>query len=458
MGYDFDVIVLGGGPGGYVAAIKAAQLGRNTCLIEQDRVGGVCLNRGCIPTKTMLKSAELMRTMQNAESFALRGIDMGKLNIDMPALQQRKAQVIEQLTGGVEALLKANGVKLINGTAGFLDSHSFVVGDERISSENIVIASGSLPTHLQVPCDPQAKILYSDDALVLNHVPKQMVIIGGGVIGLEFAFLFRSLGSEVTVLEFMNRVVPMLDDDISDAATTTLKQQGIKLLTGAKVVSVYKDRVEYEHNGQIESCLCDNVLIATGRKANLTGYNLEKTSIKTDKKGIITDKYMRTNISHIYAVGDVNGKSMLAHTAFMEGLVAADNICGNTRIMSYDAIPSCIYIQPEIASVGLSESEAKAKGRVVKTGRFPLSANGKALVDGDNSGFIKVIIAADNHQILGTHIFASHATEMIGGIAALMEGEAVADDVIRTVFPHPSVSEIIGEAFHSALDKAIHSL
>jgi len=456
--YDYDLIVLGGGPGGYVAAIKAAQSGLKTCLIEKDRVGGVCLNRGCIPTKTLLKSAEVYRTVREAAAFGVLGVDSSAVRVDMQEVQKRKNQVVKKLTGGVSLLLKANGITLLTGEGRFLDSHTLQVGDKQVSADYIIIATGSSPAALPAETDPAAQVIGSDEALELESLPESIVIIGGGVIGIEFAYLLNILGVDVTVLEFLPTILSMLDQEVSTAVTAALRKAGVKIHTSAKVTAVAADRVCYELDGKSESVPASLVLSATGRRANLTGYGLENTGVQTGASGIVTDEHLRTNVPHLYAIGDVNGKAMLAHTASGEALAAVADICGRPAGMDYRAIPNCIYLHPEIAAVGLNETEARQRYGQVLVGRFPLSANGKATVEGENEGFIKVIVKASDHQLLGAHLWCSRATDMIGGFAALIKAEAVADDLIAAVFPHPTVSEIIPEAFHSAFGKPIHSL
>lgn len=455
--YDYDVLVLGGGPGGYVAAIKAAQQGMKTCLVEKDELGGVCLNRGCIPTKTLLKTAEVYHTLRHSADFAVRGVDAAALSVDMEKLQQRKKRVVKKLTGGVKLLLKNNNVTVLSGAGSFLDGHSLRVNETEVSAAQIIIATGSVPAALPVAVAADAPLIDSDAALELRELPERIVIIGGGVIGVEFAYLLHQLGVAVDIVEYMPRLLPMIDEEIAQQAAAALKKAGIGLYASARVTEIDAQGVVFAQDGTRQRLDAPLILAATGRRPRIDGFGLENTGVITERGAIVTDSRLRTNIPHIYAIGDVNGKSMLAHTASAEGLVAVANICGAQREMSYDAIPSCVYIQPEIAAVGLGEAEARERYGEPLVGRFPLAANGKAAVEGMAEGMIKVIVAPESHVIVGAHIRGVHATDMIGGVAALIAARVTAEQAANAVFPHPTVSEIIPEALHAALGKAIHS-
>lgn len=470
---NFDIAVIGGGPGGYVAAIKGAQHGKKVCLIEKGELGGVCLNQGCIPTKTLLKSVEILNSVRKCSEFGISGIDVSGASIDMSKLQQRKYGVVKRLTGGVGALLKGNGVKVYKGSASFIDQRTLSINEERITADHIIIATGSTPSRLPIPitggencpchapCIPRdtcTPIITSEEALELSEVPSSVVIIGGGVIGIEFAYIFAHLGSKVTVIEMMDRILPMVDEEITFEVSKMLKGLGIDLYTEAKVTQIIGSKVYFEHTGAVREVEASKILVAVGRVPNTEGLNLEGLGIQMNRKSILVDEGLSTNVPGIYAIGDVNGTSMLAHTASMEGIVAVENILGNDRTMDYSKIPSCIYIQPEIASVGLTEKEAKEKYGTVRVGKFPLSANGKAVVEGEAKGMMKVIIDSEFNEILGVHIYGIHATDMISESVLAMSLESTAEEVTLAVHPHPTVSEIIPEAFHSALGKAIHSL
>lgn len=469
----FDVAVIGGGPGGYVAAIKAAQEGKKVCLVEKDKVGGVCLNRGCIPTKTLLKSVEVLNAVKHSAEFGVAGVDVSAAAIDMIKLQKRKNGVVQKLTGGVAMLLKANGVTVFSGSAAFVDRRTLVVGEERIEADSIIIATGSVPAKPPIPVsgaetcpchnpctsrDVCSPIISSDEALELSEVPAEAVIIGGGVIGIEFAYIFAQLGARVTVIELMDQILPMVDAEITAEVVKALRGVGINIVTGAKVTRIVGNRVYFERAGTEESAAGQKILMATGRVPNTEGLNIEAAGVEMNRRAIAVGKDMQTSVAGIYAIGDVNGQSMLAHTASMEGIVAVDSILGHTAGLDYGKIPACIYIQPEIASVGLTEAQAREKYGEVKIGRFPLAANGKATVQGEAKGLAKVILEPRFNEILGVHIYGPHATDLIAEAGLAMSLEATAEEVIASVHPHPTVSEIIPEAFHAALGKAIHNI
>ena len=457
---DFEVAVIGGGPGGYVAAIKAAQSGKKTCIIEKEHFGGVCLNEGCIPTKTLIKTVNVFEEVKNADKFAVEGVDKSQIKISVEKLQARKKGVINQLVGGVKGLLKGNKVEIIEGEGSFVDKNTIKVGDKTITAENIIIATGSetfMAPFIERVGD--TNIITSKEALSLDYIPESIAIIGGGVIGIEFAYVFAMMGTKVYVLELMDKILPMVDAEVSDMARKKMEKIGVTFHTGTKVKSVNGNKTIFEFDGKEDSIETQVVLMAVGRTPDTSGLNAEGIGIEFDRKAIKTDEYLRTNIDNIYAIGDVNGKSMLAHTASHEGIVAVANICGHEEVMNYNYIPACIYLEPEIASIGLTEAQAKEKYENVKVGKFPLAANGKALVEGENEGIIKVVLDGELNEILGVHIFGVHATDMISEISVAMNMEATADEIIHSVHPHPTVAEIIPEAFMgAALGKPIHFL
>ncbi|MFZ5634028.1 MAG: dihydrolipoyl dehydrogenase [Bacillota bacterium] len=457
MPYDFDIVVIGGGPGGYVAAIRGAQLGKKTCLVEKESLGGVCLNRGCIPTKTIIKSLHVLDTVKSAAEFGVTGVNAGQCGIDLKQVQQRKKKVIARLTGGVAYLLKANQVEVITGTASFADRHTLKVGDRTVSGENIIIATGSLPVEPPIPREGSAPVMYSDEALELAEAPGEMAIIGGGVIGIEFAFIMSQLGSRVTVIEMLDEILPMVDVEITRKVRVLLKKKGVTVHTGARVTGFAGDRVYFAKGGAAESVRADRILLATGRRPNTDGLNLEAAGVSVAKSGIGVDGSMRTNIDNIYAIGDVNGRCMLAHVASMEGMVAVENICGGRARMDYTKIPQCVYLDPEIASVGITEQEAREQGLDVKVGRFNYAGNGKALIEAAEGGMVKVITDRRLGEILGVHMMGAHATDMIAEMVLAMKLEGTAEEVAAAIHPHPTISEVIPEAFHAALHKAIHA-
>ena len=455
----FDIAIIGGGPGGYVAAIKAAQAGKKVCLIEKDKLGGVCLNRGCIPTKTIMKSIEVLNTLRESAKFGVVGADITKVAIDMKKLLERKNRVVHKLVSGVGMLLKANGVTVYKGTAAFVDKNTLNLGAEQVKANHIIIATGSIPIELPIPTN-SSNVIASDEALELSEIPATMVVIGGGAIGIEFAYVYANLGTKVTVIEVMDRILPMVDEEITTEVSKMLTNLNINIMTKSKVTRIEGGKVYYESGGKKQLEEASKIFMSVGRTPSTKGLNIEALGVKMDRRAIATDEHMKTNIPGIYAIGDVNGKSMLAHTASMEGIVAVENILGHSTKMYYDKIPSCIYTHPEIASVGLTEKQAIEKyGKdKVKIGKFPFAANGKATVEGKSKGIIKVIIDSEFGEILGAHLYGIHATDMIAEVVLAMNLECTAEEIALTVHAHPTVSEVIPEVFHAALGKAIHSV
>ena len=451
MAFDYEIAVIGAGPGGYETAIKAAQMGKKTCIIESTYFGGTCLNVGCIPTKALIRSADLVSEIKGAAAYAVTGVEADKVSVDMKKLQQRKSSIVKQLTGGVRGLLAANKVTIINGKAAFVDKNTLAVGDKKVTAENIIIATGSnvfMPPFIKQ--EGTNNILTSNEALDLDHVPESIAIIGGGVIGIEFAYLLNKLGAKVTVIELMEHILPMVDPELSAAAQKKMEKSGVTFRLGAKVKAVRDNHVIFDFAGKEENVAAEAVLMAVGRTPNTEGLNAEGIGLEFDRKAIKADAHLRTNIPNIYAIGDVHGHVMLAHTASHEGMVALANISGHAETMNYDRIPSCIYIHPEISSIGLTEENAKKAGHALKIGRFPLAANGKSLVEGETDGMVKVILDEETGEILGVHIYGPHATEMIGEISVAMTNELTAEEIIASIHPHPTVNEAIGEAFMAA--------
>ncbi len=453
---DYDVIVIGGGPGGYVAAIKAAQMGKRTAIIEKDSFGGTCLNAGCIPTKALLRSAEAFNEVKESVRFGITGVEILKARLDFGKIQERKEQVVRQLVGGIQGLLKGNGVTIIKGEGRLIEKNIIEVEGRKYSTEHVIIATGSASKELSIPINPKMEVLTSKEMLDIQEAPKTMVIIGGGVIGVEFAYFLASTGTQVTIIEFLDRILPMVDEEITAQVSARLENLGIVIHTSAKVTEITDKAVRFEKNGQEQQIETEKVLMAVGRIPRLEGIDCKRLGIKVDRGAIVTDSALRTSLPNVYAIGDVNGKVMLAHTASMEGIIAAENICGHQTEMDYDRIPSAIYIQPEIASVGLTEAAARLKYGDVKVGRFPLMANGKAKVAGEERGLVKVITEPQYGEIVGVHLYCIHATDMIGEAVVAMKLEATAEEVAMSIHPHPTVSEAIHEAMHGAGGKAIH--
>jgi len=453
---DYEVAVIGGGPGGYVAAIKAAQMGKKTCIIEKESFGGVCLNRGCIPTKTLLRSIDALKEVKESSNFGVVNVDASNAQLDLCKVQERKRNIISQLVGGVNGLLKSNGVTIINGECRFVDKNTLAVKDQRITSDYIITATGSEAKNLPISISPETELMTSTEALDLHDIPESIAIIGGGVIGIEFAYFMANIGVQVTVIEFLDKILPMVDEEITVQVSEMLKDLGVKIYTGSQVTEISGKLVLFQKDGGKQSVEAEKILMAVGRIPNIEGLDLENAGIKTEKGAVVTDNTLRTNIDNIFAIGDVNGKAMLAHVASMEGITAVENICGKKATMDYDKIPSAIYIQPEVASVGLTEKQAKEKYGEIKTGKFPLMANGKAKVAGEERGLIKVIVEPKFNEIVGVHMYCLHATDMISEAVVAMKLEGTAEEIAKTVHPHPTVSEIMHEAFHGVVDRTIH--
>ncbi|MGX8796655.1 dihydrolipoyl dehydrogenase [Fusibacter sp. JL298sf-3] len=456
----YDVIVIGGGPGGYVAAIKAAQQGLKTALVEGHKVGGVCLNYGCIPTKTLLRSAKVYQEIMESAEF---GIDLPAgttPTVNWDKLMNRKGKVIDKIVGGVEQLLKFNKVDVYRGFGEALDAKTVVVGEDKLSTKHLILATGSSVKVPDIPGIQEAmkagKVIDSTGAIQLKEQPKRLTILGGGVISVEFATLFRTLGTEVTILQRSDTILKMLDKDVRDVMQRHLKKIGVAIETGVSLKRVDGAKVVYEKGGKELSVDGDYVLASLGRSPNLKGF--EKLGIKTGKKGVEVDDHMRTNVSGVYAIGDMCGKMMLAHVASAEALVAVEAILGNKTTIDYKKVPSCIYSFPEVGVIGYSEDEAKEAGYDVGTSTFPLSANGKAMAEGETTGFVKIVHDKKYGEVIGVHIVASHATDMISEAAVTMELEGTVHDVAKTVHPHPTLSEIVMEAAHGAVDQPIHMI
>ena len=439
----YDLAIIGGGPGGYVAAIKGAQAGAKVVLVEEDQLGGVCLNRGCIPTKTLLHAAELLREIKSAAQY---GIEVGEPVVNFQKLMERKDTVVKGLVKGVDWLMQSNQVEVVKGRGDLLTPNSIAVNDRVIEAKNIIIAVGSQPASLPVPGADGPRVITSDAALSLESLPASIAIIGGGAIGLEMAILFRSLGCETTIIEMLDRLAPNLDEDLSKALADVMRRQRVKVITGARVEAIQDGSLTYRQQETVNTINAELVMMATGRRSNGLSLALDKVGIKHQKGVIETDQRLRTNLANIYAIGDVNGRLMLAHVAMAEAMVAVANIMGEDRVMSYEAIPQCIYTIPEVAAVGLTEAEAVNAGYQVKTSRFPLTANGRAMALGQAQGFIKLVADAASGRILGMHLMAPHATELITQGTLMVDAKLPLAELERVVFPHPTISEAIAEA------------
>ncbi len=453
----YDVAVIGGGPGGYVAAIRATQAGKKTCLIEKDKVGGVCLNEGCIPTKTFIRTAHLIEECREADAYCLTGIVPARVGVDMAALQARKNKIVAQLIGGVSGLLKKNRVTVVQGAAAFVSPTTLKVGDETIAAKDIIIASGSravVPKAIDIARD--ANLITSREALAMAAVPRTVGLVGGGAIGLEFAYFLAVFGAQVHVFEAMEQILPTADSDIALLARQALEKAGVVFHTGVTVSQVTGKGVVYTEKRIRQEHPCEVTLMAVGRAPDASGLDLEKAGVKTERGAIVTDECLRTNVPHIYAVGDVNGKCMLAHTASHEGEVAVDNICGLKRTMEYDKIPSCVFTNPEIAWIGLTEQQAGERKRDYSVGRFPVANNGRALVQGETRGMVKILTDRKTGEILGAHMMAPGAGDILGELSVAMTLEATPEEFAAAIHPHPTLSECIAEAMADTWGKAVH--
>ncbi len=451
------VIVLGGGPGGYVAAIRAAQLNAEVHLIETEKVGGTCLNVGCIPTKVLLHTAELYQAVLHGEAIGLKAEGV---KVDWNALMKRKQSVINRLVGGVEGLLKANKVKIHKGKGVLEDAHTVRVGDQILKGDHIILALGSVPVHLNFPGADLPGVIDSTDALSLPKPPASIVIVGGGVIGVEFAGLYASLGCKTTVVELLPEILPMIDGEMTSQIKQELKKQGVTFINEAKLTGVKKDSENLissiDCNGKEQQLSSELVLVAVGRKPNTADAGLENLKIKMDRNKILVNNNFETNIPGIYAIGDCNGQIMLAHAASAQGVAAVEHALGHDTAYFPNTIPSCIYTHPEIAGVGMTEEQVKKQGIEYKVGRFPLAGNGKSVIENDGVGMVKIIAGKKYGEILGVHIMGPRATDIIAEAALAIRLEATEDELISTIHAHPTVSESMGEAALSLEGAAIH--
>jgi len=456
---DKDIIVIGGGPGGYVAAIRAAHLGAKVCIIERDRVGGTCLNRGCIPTKALWRNAEILNTLKNIKEF---GIEIDGYSINVEEVQNRKQKIVDQLVSGIEKLLDANKVEVINGTASLKDKNTVVLtlsdgSSKELTAKNIIIATGSKTTLPPIEGATLEGILTSDEILNFKEIPKRLTVIGGGVIAMEFAGIFAAMGSAVTVNN-RSAILKRVDSDIVKRFSVAAKKKGIDIITDCKMDKIEKRNGLFYLLGEnkkgkfeIES---EGLLVATGRDPVLEGINLDGLGIEFSKKGIKVDSNYETNIKDIYAIGDVNGKVMLAHAASHQGITVAERIMGIDS-NSHSPVPDCIFVFPEISSVGITEDEAKEQGIIYNASKFMFGANGKALSLGEGEGFVKVL-SNEQEEIIGVHIMGPHASDLIHEGTLAVSTKLKIDDIKNTIHAHPTLSEAFHEAVCGLKGEAIH--
>lgn len=476
---NYDIIVIGGGPGGYVSAIRAAQLGLKTAVVEREHLGGICLNWGCIPTKALLRSAEVYHYMEHAKDY---GLIAEKYGFDISAVVNRSRGVSKQLNGGVGFLLKKNKVDVIWGEAEITKPGEVKVaaskkkpmepqhpapkgtlGEGTYNAKHIIVSTGARPRALP-GIEPDGDLIWTYfEAMVPKEMPKSLVVMGSGAIGIEFASFYRTMGADVTVVELMPQIMPVEDAEISALARKRLEKQGMKIITEAKVTKVSKGKgsvtatIETK-DGKTLELTADKLISAVGVQGNIEGLGLEKLGIKTDRGCVVIDDFGKTNIPGIYAIGDVAGPPMLAHKAEHEGVICVEAIAGkNPHPMNKGMIPGCTYCNPQVASVGMTEAKAKEAGYKVKVGRFSFVGNGKAIALGEPDGMIKTVFDEKTGQLLGAHMVGAEVTELIQGYVVAMNLETTEEELMHTVFPHPTLSEMMHESVLDAYDRAIHS-
>jgi dihydrolipoamide dehydrogenase len=458
----FDLAVLGGGPGGYVAAIRGAQLGLKTCVIDQDKLGGICLNWGCIPTKALLKNAEVYHYIKNAGTY---GINVGKVSVDFKKNIKRSRDVSNRLSKGIEFLIKKNKITHIQGTGKLTSKTSLEVKNKQktdtIEADKIILATGARPKSFPGMEYDRNRVISFKEAMILDSPPKNMIIIGSGAIGSEFAYYYNEFGTEVHLIEMMDRILPVEDSDVSKEVAKSFKKSGITISTETKVSKIEsletKEKVHTEKNGKEEILEGDVALLAVGVKGNIENIGLEELGIITDQCAITINEFNQTNIPTIYAIGDVSGPPWLAHVASAQGHVAADHAAGHeTKPVNYSNIPSCTYCQPQVGSLGMTEAQAKEAGHGVKIGKFLFQASGKAMAVGNTTGFVKLVFDSKYGELLGAHIVGAEATELIAELGLAKGLEATWEDIAMTVHAHPTLSEAIMEAALDAFGSAIH--
>ena len=455
----FDLIVVGGGPGGYVAAIRAAQLGLKTVLIEREHLGGICLNWGCIPTKALLRSAEIYRTLLHLDAY---GVGADNPRFDLAKVVKRSRGVAGQLAGGVKHLLKKNKVTVVDGHAKLEGAGRVRVGEDLYQAPHVILATGARARTLP-GLKPDGKRIWTyKQAMVPDSLPTSLLVVGSGAIGIEFASFYNALGVKVTVAEVLDRVLPVEDEEISALAQKAFEKQGMRILTGAKVGPLKTGpngvSTTLEAGGKSENATFDRVILALGIVGNVEDIGLETTKVKVEKTHILTDQWCRTDEPGVYAIGDVAGAPWLAHKASHEGVICVEKIAGVPDVHPLDlrSIPGCTYATPQVASVGLSEAKAKAKGYEVRVGRFPFLGNGKAIALGEPEGLVKTVFDAKTGELLGAHMIGAEVTEMIQGYVVARTLETTEAELMHTVFPHPTLSEMMHESVLAAYGRAIH--
>ena len=459
----YDVIVIGSGPGGYVTAIRASQLGFNTAIVEKESLGGVCLNWGCIPTKALLKSAEVYNYLKKSEDY---GISAENVSSDFDKVINRSRSVADTMSKGVNFLMKKNKITVIKGHATINSDKTITIQDKKdtyiISGSHVIIATGARSREINSLVQNGKNIIGYREAMTLEKQPKDLIIVGSGAIGVEFAYFYNSLGTNVTLVEYLPKIAPLEDDDISKELQKILKKQGVKIMTSSELIEseASKDKVDVkikDPNGEIINMTADVVLSAVGIKSNIEGLGLENLEIKTEKDKILVDDFYKTNVDGFYAIGDVVKGPALAHVASAEGITCIEKIKGmSVHPLDYGNIPGCTYCKPEIASVGLTEKQAIENGFDIKVGKFPFTASGKAQSSGNSEGFVKVIFDSKYGEWLGCHMIGSNVTEMISEAVVGRKLETTGHEILKAVHPHPTLSEAVMEAVADAYDEVIH--
>ena len=443
------LLIIGAGPGGYETALAAAKRGVEVVLVEAGPVGGTCLNEGCIPTKSFCKNAQLLEQLREAEAF---GVSDLAYNFDFKAVTARKNAVVEQLRGGVESLLSHKLITIVRGKASFKDAHTVVVGDDEYTADYIIIATGSVSASLPVPGADLEGVLTSKEILDMEELPKRLCVIGGGVIGLEFASIFNSFSCEVTVLEYCKEILPRFDTDLAKRLKQCLGKKGIDINTQSQVLSISKEDDQYKvtflRKGKEESVVADRVLMAVGRKANVDSLNLAEAGVEFGPRGVVVNEVMQTSQPHIYAVGDINGKMMLAHAAIFQGLVALDHMMGVDNDIDLSVMPAAVFTSPEAASVGKTEDECKEAGIKVKCLKSFFRANGKAVTMGETEGFCKVIVEEETGLLLGCHLFGPHSSDIVQEVCALISRKSTLKQLQDIIHTHPTLTEVIQSVAH----------
>jgi len=452
-----DIVIIGGGPGGYAAAIHAAHLGANVAVVEKERLGGNCLNRGCIPTKALVKSVEVLLEARKANEL---GIEIGNITANFPKIMARKANVVNKLASGIKQLMKAANITVYKGVGRILTPQLVKVNDEEIATRKLIIATGSEPIPLPIQGSDLPGVLTTDEVLELKELPESLVVIGGSYVGVEFATIFNGLGTKVTIVEKLPTLLESIDEEISRRFAQILLRQGIEVRLGATVKAIKMEGAVLKVVGDTpegeQQVAGQMVLMATGRQPYTEELGLPQLGIKVDRHAIVVNERLETSVDGIYAVGDVLGKSMLAHVASYEGEIAADNALGHYRQADYRAVPSCIFTHPEIARVGITEKEAKSSGIPYKVSKFPFLACARAVAMDETAGMVKMVCNAKNGRVLGMHIMGPHASDLIAEGTLAIQLEATAKNIVHTIHAHPTLSEAVRETAMGQLEGSIH--